>query len=305
MSRRLVSTAGSQPTLTSEDSYAVAQRPLPKVVAAIPCFNTEHFIGDVVSKTRKYVDQVIVINDGSRDATTEVARSAGASVLTHGTNRGYGRSIKSCFNAAKANDADILVILDGDGQHNPDEIPQLLAPILNGEADLVNGSRFLQPPQRKDAKLRNPQSRARIPDSPPRPGNHQPPEADNQQTTIPQYRQLGINIITFLYNFGAKTKISDAQSGFRAYSRRLLNAISLTDEGMGISVEVIIEARRRDFTIKEVPISCSYHPGGSTHNPFTHGLGVAMAVVKLRLRSWLRGLFKEQRRLKSRFMELE
>ena len=121
--------AGGQPVLvSSRDSNLGIQdyRPSAKVVVAIPCFNTEPFIGDVVSKTKKYVDQVIVINDGSHDATTEVARGAGASVLIHRTNKGYGESIKSCFDAAKANDADILIILDGDGQHNPDEIPQVL-----------------------------------------------------------------------------------------------------------------------------------------------------------------------------------
>ncbi|MBA7692844.1 Undecaprenyl-phosphate 4-deoxy-4-formamido-L-arabinose transferase [subsurface metagenome] len=108
----------SQP---SQDSGA-------KVIAAIPCFNTERFIDDVVSTTKKYVDQVIVIDDGSDDSTAEAARAAGALVINHGINRGYGEAIKSCFKAAKANAADILIILDGDGQHNPDEIPKLLSP---------------------------------------------------------------------------------------------------------------------------------------------------------------------------------
>ena len=112
----------------------------PKIVAAIPCFNAEHFIADVVSKAKKYVDGVIVIDDGSHDGTAEVARAAGALVVNHGTNRGYGEAIKSCFETAKANAADVLVILDGDGQHKPDEIPLLLAPILKGEADLIIGS---------------------------------------------------------------------------------------------------------------------------------------------------------------------
>ena len=118
-----------------------------KVVAAIPCFNTERLIADVVSGAKKYADQVIVIDDGSHDGTAGAARAAGALVISHGTNKGYGESIKSCFEAAKANAADILVTLDGDGQHNSDDIPKLVTPILNKEADLVIGSRFLPPSQ--------------------------------------------------------------------------------------------------------------------------------------------------------------
>jgi glycosyltransferase involved in cell wall biosynthesis len=299
--RIILKVTGSQQVLISRDSRLGNQdyRPSAKVVVAIPCFNTERFIGALVSKARKYVDHVIVINDGSHDATTEMARGAGASVLTHETNKGYGGSIKSCFNAAKANDADILVILDGDGQHNPDEIPRVLVPILNGEADLVIGSRFLQLPQLKDSD-RSPHSRAGVADfepaamySRPLTRDHRPPTADKRRTTIPRYRQFGINIITFLYNFGSKTKVSDAQSGFRAYGRRTLGAISLTEKGMGVSIEIIVKARRRGFSIKEVPISCSYHLGGSTLNPFIHGLGVALVVIKLRIRSLLRSLIKE------------
>jgi len=118
-----------------------------KVVAAIPCFNTEPFIADVVTKAKKYVDQVIVVDDGSTDGTAEAAKAAGATVISHGMNKGYREATKSCFAAAKANAADVLVTLDGDGQHNPDEIPSVLSPVLNKEADLVIGSRFLQPEQ--------------------------------------------------------------------------------------------------------------------------------------------------------------
>jgi glycosyltransferase involved in cell wall biosynthesis len=238
----------------------------PKIIAGIPAYNNGLFIAEVVLRAKEFVDRVFVVDDGSTDSTARIAEAAGASVLAHGKNRGYGESIKSCFTTAKANDADILVILDGDGQHNPDEISQVLAPILDSEADLVTGSRFLQLSQLQTA--------------------------DNHRITMPRYRQFGVKVITFLYNFGHKTKVSDAQSGFRAYNRRVLDKISLTERGMGVSVEVIIEARRRDFRIKEVPISCSYHSGSSTLNPLTHGLDVAFAVIKLRLRSFLRSFKK-------------
>lgn len=243
----------------------------PKIVAAIPCFNTERWITDIVKRTRRYVDQVIVVDDGSHDGTAEAAGAAGALVVNHGANRGYGEAIKSCFEAAKANKADVLVILDGDGQHDPDELRRLLSPILNGEADLVIGSRFLQPTKSTQQTQQT---------------------LSTQQTGMPKYRKFGIRVITFLYNFGSKAKVSDAQSGFRAYSRRVLDGISIAEKGWGASVEVIIKAREEGFTTREVPTSCSYHSKSSTPNPVRVGLGVAFTVLKLRFKNFLRRLIR-------------
>jgi glycosyltransferase involved in cell wall biosynthesis len=220
----------------------------PKIIVAIPAHNEEQFIGDIVTRAKKYADELIVVDDGSTDATSRVARAAGAEVIRHRKNRGAGAATKTAFEAAKKRHADILVTLDGDGQHNPDEIPRLLAPILKGKADLVIGSRFLRP-------------------------NFQ----------IPRYRKFGIDVITFLYNLGSKLKISDSQSCFRAQNRRLMEAVNITERGFSFSVQVLIQARRRGFTIKEVPVSCIYHPRGSSLNPVAHGLGVAFSVIKLRL----------------------
>jgi len=225
-----------------------------KIVAAIPCYNEEQFISGVVCKASQYVDLVIVVDDGSSDQTAEVAAAAGALVVRHEVNRGYGEAIRSCFRAALDNDADVLVTIDGDGQHNADELPNVLQPILAGDADLVIGNRFM-----------------------------------GKATNVPRYRKFGIDVITFLYNFGAKVCISDAQSGFRAYRRAVLNAVELTERGMGVSVQILIQARRKGYSIKEVPISCRYHSAGSTLNPVRHGVGVALTVVKLRLASAVTG----------------
>jgi len=232
-------------------SSQVSQAKQPKVIVAIPCFNTESFITDVVSKAKKYVDQVIVIDDGSHDSTAEAARAAGALVISHGTNRGYGKAIKSCFEAAKANAADVLVILDGDGQHNPDEIPKLLTPILRGEADVIIGSRFL-------AKKRS----------------------------MPRYRKFGIDVITFLWNFSSKVEVSDAQSGFRAYSKKIFETFSFSERGMSISIEILEKARRSRAIIKEVPISCLYAPSTLNLKAIRHGLSVALSVVRVRLKNY-------------------
>lgn len=229
----------------------VKQKPndRPKIIVAIPAYNEEQFIGDIVTRAKKYADKLIVVDDGSTDATSEVAKAAGAEAIKHQTNQGAGAATKTAFEAAKRSHADILVTLDGDGQHNPDEIPQLLAPILNREADLAIGSRFLHPNLRQ----------------------------------MPKYRKFGIDVITFLYNLGSKVRVSDSQCCFRAQNRRLIEAVSITEAGFGFSVQVLIQARRKGFTIKEVPVSCIYHSQGSSLNPVIHGLGVAFNVIKHRL----------------------
>ena len=229
--------------------------PTPKVIAAIPCYNEARFVGEVVRIVKKYVDQVIVVNDGSNDITGLVAEVAGALVVNHIVNKGYGLAIRSCFEAARVSRTDIVVTIDGDSQHTPEDIPRLTAPIIKGEADLVIGSRFL---------------------------------GDNGN--IPAYRKFGIEVITWLFNVGSKSKVSDAQSGFRAYNRTVLNTISLNENGMGISVELLIKAREKGLVIQEVPISCSYHTDSATLNPVHHGLGVALTVVKFRFWSLLRRL---------------
>jgi glycosyltransferase involved in cell wall biosynthesis len=230
---------------TNEDS----QRRQYTTLAAVPCYNTEGSIQQVVSRAKKYVDKVIVVDDGSFDNTAKVAESAGAIVIRHRKNRGYGGAMISCFKAARTYNADVLVILDGDGQHNPDQIPLLLRPILNGEASMVIGSRFL--------------------------GN---------QDSVPRYRRLGIKVITRLFNLGAGFKVTDAQSGFRAYSKRALDVISINGRDMGTSIEILIEARRKGLKVKEVPISCTYDASSHSMHPLVHGLGVILSMTKLSFR---------------------
>ena len=227
-----------------------------KRIAAMPAFNVEGNIGTIVLKTKQHVDEVVVVDDGSRDATADAARAAGAKVVSHGTNRGYGEAIKSCFAAARTSGADVLVIFDADGQHDSNDIPRLLAPILHNEADLTVGSRFL-----------------------------------DSAVSFPRYRKFGIEVINWLWNFGSKTKVSDTQSGFRAYSRELIDKFQLTAKGMSISVEILEKARRRRARIKEVPVSCSYEDSSLNWAAIEHGLGVALAVLAIRLKYGLLDFF--------------
>ena len=174
-----------------------------KILAAIPCFNEEATIGSVVIKAKRHVDEVVVIDDGSIDETARIASEAGAKVIKHGGNKGYGAAIQSCFRYAKENNFDAMVILDGDGQHNADEIPHVLEPILDGTADISVGSRFLE---------------------------------EKHKNKVPLYRRFGIAVITWFTNLGSgkSRRVVDAQSGFRAYSRRAIEKIDPKDEGMGV-----------------------------------------------------------------------
>jgi len=213
------------------------------VVAGIPCFNEELSIGSVVVKARKFVDKVIVIDDGSTDATAEVAAGAGAEVFRHSENRGYGAAVCTAMAKAQEVGADVLVILDGDGQHDPRDIPTLVKPLFDGEADVVVGSRFLG--------------------KGPRP---------------PLYRRLGQRILTAATNVGSGQRISDSQSGFRAYSSKALTELCLAESGMSISSEMQFAIRRSGLKVAEVPINVSYRTK-TKRNPLSHGISVLSRIL--------------------------
>ena len=216
-----------------------------KIIAAIPCFNTEHYIAEVVTNAKKYVDQVVVINDGSSDRTSQAAQDAGAIVINHEVNRGYGEAINSCFKSARLENADVLVIIDGDGQHDSDEIPRLLAPILNQEADIVIGSRFI-----------------------------------SHEHNMPGYRKFGIKVITLLWNIGSRIKVTDSQSGFRAYTKNALQKLFISDKGMSASIETLEQARRANLKIREVPISCVYVHTIISHEAVKHRMWSSVSCFK-------------------------
>jgi glycosyltransferase involved in cell wall biosynthesis len=231
------------------DEIAVAGAK-PFVVVGIPAFNEATMIARVVLDAQKHADAVVVCDDGSSDMTGAIAKRLGAYVVRHRQNLGYGASIKSLFKRAHELNADVLVTLDADGQHNPEEIPNVVKPIVQGVADLVIGSRFIDTCGTKE---------------------------------MPLYRRLGAQLITKLVNGSSKNGISDAQSGFRAYNRQALERLSPLEDGMGASVEILLKASKHDLKICEVPSSCKYHNGDvatSTKHPVTHGIGVIMSIVR-------------------------
>ena len=217
----------------------------PKIIAAIPCFNEERCIGSVVLKTKKFVSSVVVIDDGSTDATSEVATEAGALVYQHGQNRGYGAAVRSALAKGRELGADVLVILDGDSQHDPKDIPRLVKPLLDREADIVVGSRFL--------------------------GAGKKP---------PFYRRMGQCVLNAVTNIGSGQKISDSQSGFRAYSAKALKELDLAENGMSVSSEMQFAISKAGLKVAEVPIDVSYIDK-TKRNPVGHGISVLSRVLVL------------------------
>ena len=217
------------------------------IVAIIPAYNEEKALADVIAKTFKYVDKVIVVNDGSVDKTAEVALNAGAEVISHSTNLGKGEALKSGFKAI--NDDSIIITIDGDGQHNPDEIPDLIKPIVEGSADLVNGSRYMNGPEEN----------------------------------TPAYRRVGQRVLDIATNISAGIKVTDSQSGFRAFSNKSRDCFRFKDTGFGIESEMLVDAAEAGLKIVEVPITVRYDVDGSTKDPITHGVGVLYKITKDKL----------------------
>jgi len=225
--------------LKARDSQVISM-----IVACIPCLDEEKNIARVLIKTQKHVDKVIVCDDGSSDLTGEIAEKLGAIVLKHKTNLGKGYSIKDLFDRAIKIGADVVVTLDGDGQHNPDEIPKVVAPILRNDSDVVNGSRM------------------------------------HKEDQIPRLRRIGNRILNVSANLGASSKISDTQSGFRAYSKDAIDKMEITDHGIGVDSQILMSALAKNLKVIEVPIGVTYDEDSSSYNPFRHGLYVFLTIIR-------------------------
>ena len=217
-----------------------------KIIIGIPAYNEEKNIAGIISKLKNISNDIIVCNDGSTDLTANIAEDMGAIVVNHEKNLGYGGAIRSIFLKAKDLAGDVLVTFDADGQHRIEDIDGVIAPILENQSDIVIGSRFL----------------------------------DDSEKEVPQYRKMGIKVITKITNATIKKELTDSQSGFRAYSKQVLNEISPSETGMGVSTEILIKASSKDFKISEVPIKILYGENTSTQNPITHGSSVIFSTIK-------------------------
>jgi len=217
------------------------------IVAGIPAYNEEKTIAKVILLAQKHVDTVVVCDDGSQDMTGDIAQRLGAIVIKHKKNMGYGAAIQSILEKARTLNADLLLTLDADGQHDATEIPRLIQPILEGKADIVIGSRFL-----------------------------------HENNKMPLYRRFGVKVLTKMTNGNGEAHITDAQCGLRAYNQKAIESLMPDENGMGISAEVLMKASALGLIVTEVPVEVSYKGlETSTHNPLKHGLGVISTIIRL------------------------
>ena len=214
-------------------------------LVCIPAYNEEKAIGDIVKRSLVHADKVIVCDDGSTDNTAKAAKESGAEVILHKKNQGYGAAIITLFDRARQENADVMVTIDGDGQHDPGQIPLLVSTLEENSVDVVIGSRFL-----------------------------------DKNSNTPGYRKQGIKIITSAANFGTDFKVSDAQSGFRAYSKDAIRSIHPTETGMAVSTEILMKISNKGLTLAEVPITISYDGDTSSQNAVPHGVTVLMNTLK-------------------------
>ncbi len=214
-------------------------------IALIAAYDEERFIGSVVLKARRYVDLVLVVDDGSADDTASLAEAAGALVIRHGKNQGKAGAINTGLQRARELNAVALVLLDGDGQHDAADIPALLQPVLDGEADLVVGSRFL-----------------------------------GVKSNTPGWRVAGQQALTVATNLASGVPLTDSQNGFRALSQHALQTLKFRTNGFSVESEMQFLVKRLDLTVNEVPVTVNYDEKPK-RNPFRHGMQVLNGIMQM------------------------
>lgn len=225
------------------------------ILVAIPAYNEAGTIASVVSEARKHADSVIVVDDGSQDETTRRADEAGALVIRHDRNRGYGAALRTAFREARVRNAAHLVVLDGDGQHDSADISKFVSVQRETGVDIVTGNRF----------------------------------GDEASSEVPLYRRFGLEVINRLTHLSMSIlrsdfDIRDTQSGFRAYNRRAIRTLATDDtlgDGMSASLGILFHAQRHGYELAEVDTTIEYEvEQASSHNPLRHGYILVGAVLQ-------------------------
>ncbi len=212
----------------------------------VPCFNEEITIASIVLKTKRHVDTVLVVDDGSSDSTVELAKEAGAVVLIHLKNKGKGAALKTGFKYALENKFDYIVTIDGDGQHNPDEIPLLLAAMKQNGHDIVIGTRF------------------------------------GPSTEMPSWRKVGKRVLDYATSFGSGGQVTDSQSGFRGFNKKAVESLVTRLNGSAFSAESeqLIKAHDLGLKVGNTRVACKYNGlETSTKSPASHGVSVLSYII--------------------------
>lgn len=246
--------------LYEQEAYLVEAVPTPRVsesaevLAAIPAYNEEGSIANVVREARKHADKVVVVDDGSTDGTVDLAEEAGATVIQHETNKGYGGALQTAFVEADRCRADHLAVVDGDGQHDPSDIEKLVSVQRESGVEIVIGSRSVA----------------------------------GSETDMPIYRQIGFGVVNFLTNLSMgvvrpQSRVADTQSGFRIYDRAAISSLAEDDIGdnMSASTDILHHAYKNDYAIQEVGTSISYDvEDASSHHPVAHGMQLVGNLIR-------------------------
>ncbi len=231
---------------TASSAVAATNARSMRILVAIPCLNEGPTIGSVVLKARQHADEVVVVDDGSSDDTAEVAELAGAKVLRHARNLGKGMAIRTAWLYAREWNPGALVLMDGDHQHDAEDIPRLLERVLADEADVVIGVRW------------------------------------GKTSGMPMYRRVGKRVLDYATKVGVKNgKLTDSQSGFRVFSNAALHAIEPTENGLSIESQMLIDAQELNLRIDEVNVDFDYDVDGSNVSPGRHGTTVLGRLVTL------------------------
>ncbi len=213
------------------------------ITVGIPAYNEESCIARTILRTKKHANKIIVVDDGSTDDTAAIAESLGAFVYFNERNMGKGQALRNIFKVAREQQANVLITIDADSQHDPDDIPRVAKPVLDGLADVAVGAR----------------------------------------STGPRLRRLGqrfLDIITSVRDVDGV--VVDSQSGFRAYSRRAIELMDFGEQGMGAESESLKRAHAKGLVIKQVPIQAQYG-GETDHalNPVLHFSDVLSSLAKI------------------------
>ena len=217
-----------------------------KILVAIPAFNEGPTIGSVVLKARQFASEVVVVDDGSSDDTAETAALAGAHVIQHARNLGKGLAIRSAWLYAREHAPEAFVLMDGDHQHDPNDIPRLAEKVLTGKSDVVIGVRW------------------------------------GKTSRMPMYRRLGKRALDYATAAAAKNGLlTDSQSGYRVFSRHAVESLEPTEDGLSIESQLLLEAQERSLRIEEVNIDSRYDLDGSTISAGKHGTGVLGRIIVL------------------------